>query len=158
MQNSFFHLHINLYAGYYSTSTKSASYKTLQQDINFVLVKTLQSGGHIYEIAEKPPLQHFEGNTTMSVVLTLWELLISVRPSPSSWISQAAMTTHWIHQLPMVGVHIYIMIHPKISGKPSYKICIPSFCCISRNNRKTWSCVMLATMWRWIRKAGYKRT
>ncbi len=87
MQNSFFHLHINLYAGYYSTSTKSASYKTLQQDINFVLVKTLQPGGHIYEIAEKPPLQHFEGNTTMSVVLTLWELLISVRPSPSSWIA-----------------------------------------------------------------------
>jgi hypothetical protein len=33
--------------------------------------KNTTIGGHIYEIAEKLPLQHFEGNTTMSVVLTL---------------------------------------------------------------------------------------
>jgi hypothetical protein len=30
---------------------------------------------HIYDTAEKSPQQQFEGNMTMSAVITLWELL-----------------------------------------------------------------------------------
>jgi hypothetical protein len=69
-------------------------------------------GWHIYEIAEKSPQQwHFEGNTNehyhnpMRVTHKA-----SVHQLHHKWQWWAAITTHWQHQLMMVGVEMYVII------------------------------------------------
>jgi len=57
----------------------------------------------------------------LTAVITLRKSLTqSLKSSPSSWIDWwAAMTIHWLHQLPKVCIDTYIIIHSK-SGEKHY--------------------------------------
>ncbi len=48
------------------------------------------------------------------------------------------MTPHWLHQLLTVGVDMVKITCPKYWANHDTKICVLSFCCISRSNKNTW--------------------
>jgi hypothetical protein len=56
---------------FYNSKTIRTWHFKVQGDITMIAFDTL----HIYDTAEKSPQQQFEGNMTMSAVITLWELL-----------------------------------------------------------------------------------
>jgi hypothetical protein len=62
---------------------------------------------------------------------------------------ETAIAPHWHHQLHMVDVDKYIIIHPKFWAKQYTNICILSFCSISRRNWMTDSryCVIANKRW-----------
>jgi hypothetical protein len=57
----------------------------------------------------------------LTAVITLWKSFTqNLKSSPSSWIDWwAAMTIHWLHQLPKVWIDKYIVIRSK-PGKKHY--------------------------------------
>ncbi len=105
---------------------------------------------YMYEIAEENS-QHLKvtrkikNNTThINGVITLWVSLTKYQTITfimTSW--SAAMTPHWLYQLPMVGTDKYQKNLPKISCKPLYKHLHPEFSIYFGCNRKTQS-------WCWL--------
>ncbi len=99
---------------------------------------------HTYEIAEKSPQQHFEGNMIMSAVITLWGLLTKfqtitfITNSSDELPGLPTMT----HQLLTVGVDKYAITFPEFWEKYHTNPCL-EFLLHSRSNRKTQS-------WCWI--------
>jgi hypothetical protein len=90
---------------------------------------------YICGITEKSPQQHFEGNTTKTTVITLWEVLTKCQTATFIinsndellwWV--AVNMTHWLHQLPMEVWIICIQYSSQDSDKPLYKICTLRFC------------------------------
>lgn len=60
------------------------------------------------------------------------------------WQWLAAVTTHWLHWLPTAGVDKYILLSSKCQAEICMKICVKSFCLISRSSTK--AVMMLASM------------
>jgi hypothetical protein len=66
---------------------------------------------YISKIAEKSPQQQFEGDRTISAVITLWE---SFTKSPSSQIAVTSCHDYPLTSfLPMVGIDKHTITHPK---------------------------------------------
>jgi hypothetical protein len=119
---------------------------------------------YIYDNGDKSQQQQFEGNRTMSAVITsLWEPLTNC--STFTFITNSSETLLWLptdfissqQQVQVIRVHNNLT---KILGKPIYKICMLGLCCISKSNRKTQSWCWLAlkrhTYW-YVVQAPYNK-
>jgi hypothetical protein len=79
----------------------------------------------------------------------------SIRTSPEQhWL--AAITTHWLHQLPTVGVDKDILLCQKCMLNNYNEIHILTFCHISRSNGKTWLWCQLALKKNSYYKSSFK--
>ncbi len=113
--------------------------------------KQTRTNQHSCKITEKTPEQHFEGNyhvcsrqtetntTRMTVVITLWVSLTKYQT-----INFIMNSCEWLPLLPIDFISSQQWVYNdllKVLGKQVYKICVLSFCCISRSNVKTqWWC------------------
>jgi hypothetical protein len=83
-----------------------------------------------YEVVEKSPRQQFEGNTTTSAVITLWELLtkchtvtfITNSSDELPWLLPTDFISSW-HQLLTMGVGKYMITSPE-----SLQIIVQNLC------------------------------
>ncbi len=91
-------LFVSIYLQCLRTKLTSSNYGSLYRESN------------IYEMAEKSQRQQFKRNIRMSAVITFQELLTKCQTITffiTNISDKAPMTTHWLHQLPTIGVDKY---------------------------------------------------
>ncbi len=76
--------------------------------------RALQCYG-INGISDKSPQKQFDGDTTMTAVITLWESVTKCQTIINS-SAKLTMTTHWVHQLLIMGINLKYITWQKVSS------------------------------------------